>query len=282
MLTDWIYNNPTWLWGSILILLAAGGAGLGLVIVHQLVHIDVRRAHNELAGFLVAVISVTYAVLLAFIAVATWESFSHAQDIVDGEADYVGSIYRDTQGLPPSMGQGIRDDLQEYVSTVVDQEWPVQREGKTPDQGWAPLRKLHASIVTIEPTTMGEEVIQAELLKVLNELYSARASRLSAVEGHIPSVVWWIIFFGGAITVGFTYLFGFHDFRMHVVMTMAVAASLALVVVLIIALDWPFRGEVSISPDAYIKTQKSWVNLPFNEKVSQPAPQPRRNQDGTR
>jgi hypothetical protein len=276
MFTDWIYNNPTWLWGSVVVGLAAGGAGLGLVIIHQLVHIDIRRAHNELAGFLVAVISVTYAVLLAFIAVATWESFSHAQDIVDGEADYVGSIYRDTQGLPPEMGQSIRDDLQEYVSTVVNQEWPVQREGKTPDQGWVPLRKLHASIVTIQPTTMGEEVIQAELLKVLNELYSARASRLSAVEGHIPDVVWWIILFGGAITVGFTYLFGFHDFRMHVVMTMAVAASLALVVVLIMALDWPFRGEVSIKPDAYVKTQKSWVDLPFNERPNQPASQPRR------
>jgi len=274
MIADWIYNNPTWLWGTILVGLAAGGAGIGLVIVHYLVHIDLRRAHNELAGFLVAVISVTYAVLLAFIAVATWESFSHAQDIVDNEADYVGSIYRDTQGLPPAMGQSIRDDLHEYITTVVNEEWPVQRQGKTPDQGWTALRKLHSSIVTIEPTTMGQEVVQAELLKVLNELYSARASRLSAVEGHIPDVVWWIIFFGGSITVGFTYLFGFHDFRMHVVMTMAVAASLALVVVLIIALDWPFRGEVSISPDAYLKTEKSWSDLPFNTQAKS-APQPR-------
>jgi hypothetical protein len=186
---------------------------------------------------------------------------------VDSEADYVGSIYRDTQGLPPAVGQPIRDDLQQYVTTVVNQEWPVQQGGKTPDQGWAPLRKLHSSIVTIEPTTMGQEVIQAELLKVLNELYSARASRLSAVQGHIPPVVWWIILFGGVITVGFTYLFGFHDFRMHMVMTMTVAASLALVVVLILALDWPFRGEVSVSSDAYLKTQKSWGDLPFNAQV---------------
>ena len=177
------------------------------------------------------------------------------------------------------MGQSIRDDLQQYVTTVVNQEWQLQREGKTPDQGWAPLRKLHSSIVTIEPTTRGQEVIQAELLKVLNELYSARASRLSAVQGHIPDVVWWIILFGGLITVGFTYLFGFHDFRTHVVMTMTVAASLALVVVLIVALDWPFRGEVSISPDAYTKTQKSWSDLPFNTRVGQTgdAPQAVRN-----
>lgn len=271
MSLEWIYSYPTWLWGTFIVGALSISAGAGLIIAHRYVHIDLRRAHNEFAGFLVAVISVTYAVLLAFIAVATWESFSHAQDIVDSEADYVGSIYRDTQGLPAAIGQGIRDDLQQYVSTVVHDEWPIQREGGTPDQGWAPLRRLHASIVTMQPATMGEEVIQAELLRTLNELYSARASRLSAVEGHIPEVVWSIIFIGGAITVGFTYLFGFHDLRMHVVMTMAVAASLALVVVLIMALDWPFRGEVSITPNAYLKTQQSWGNLPFNNIQAPPA-----------
>jgi hypothetical protein len=193
MITDWIYNNPAWLWGALLAGLAAGSASLGLLVVHRLVHVEVRRAHNELAGFLVAGISVSYAVLLAFIAVATWESFSHAQDIVDNGADYVGSIYRDTQELAPAVGQSIRDDLQQYVTTVVNREWPMQGEGETPDQGWGPLRKLHSSIVTIEPTTMGQQALQAELLKALNQLYSARASRLSAVQGHIPDVVWWII-----------------------------------------------------------------------------------------
>lgn len=271
MSVEFIYSYPTWLWGTLVVVLFSGSAGLGLLLVHRFLHIEIRRAHNELAGFLVAVISVTYAVLLAFIAVATWESFSHAQDIVDNEADYVGSIYRDTQGLPASMGQGIRDDLQEYVKTVVNEEWPIQREGELPDQGWVPLRRLHGAIVTMQPATMGEEVIQAELLKVLNELYTARASRLSAVEGHIPEVVWVIILIGGAITVGFTYLFGFHDLRMHVVMTMAVAASLSLVVVLIMALDWPFRGEVSITPKAYIQAQQSWGNLPFNNIQTPPA-----------
>ncbi len=279
MINDWIYNNPTWLWGSLLVIVFSGVAGLGLLIFHRAVHVDLRRAHNDLAGFIVAVISVTYAVLLAFIAVATWESFSHAQDIVDNEADYVGSIYRDTQGLPPAMGQAIRDDLQQYIRTVVDQEWPVQREGLTPEQGWVPLRKLHSAIVTMQPQTMGEEVIQAELLRALNELYAARASRLSAVEGHIPDVVWSIIFIGGALTTGFTYLFGFHDFRLHLVMTMAVAASLSLVVVLIIALDWPFRGEVSITPQAFVKTERSWSNLPFSNSSSQPALPPQTRRD---
>ena len=111
MITDFIYSTPTWAWGTAIVVLLDVAACVGLVVFHRVVHIDLRRAHNELTGFTVAVISVTYAVLLAFIAIATWESFANSEDIVDREADYVGSIYRDTQGLPSEMGQEIRTTL---------------------------------------------------------------------------------------------------------------------------------------------------------------------------
>ena len=53
---------------------------------------------------------------------------------------------------------------------------------------------------------------------------------------------------------------------MHLVMTGIVAATLALVIVMIIALDWPFRGEISVSPDPFIMTQQSWTEAPIQRK----------------
>ncbi len=261
MLNDFIYSTPTWLWGAVICLFFTGLSIVGLLIFHRVVPIEVRLQHNDLAGFTIAIVAVTYAVLLAFIAVATWESYTHAQDLVDREAADVGNIYRDTVGLPGAMGDSIRADLQQYVRLVVDDEWPTQRKGDVPTSGWQPLYRLHAAIATLHPETMGEQVVEAELLRVLNELYGARASRLSAVDGHIPDVVWGLILLGGMITTGYTYLFGFRHFTMHIVMTAAVSVSLALVMVLIIALDWPFRGEVSISPDAFVKVQHSWTEM---------------------
>lgn len=265
-MVDWIYNNPTWLWGTILVVLFTSAACVGLLIFHRLVRVNLRRAHNDLAGFTISVIGVLYAVLLAFIAIATWESFSRASDIVENESDYVGGMYLDTAGLQQAKGQEIRDALAKYVSVVIDVEWPIQRQGVTPDQGWKPLRDLATAIATIHPQNSGEAVIEAELLRTWNELYNARSARLSAVQGHIPGVIWCIIFFGAAITTGYTYLFGFENFGMHIAMTATVAATLALVIVLIIALDWPFRGEISVSPDPFIMTQQSWADAPIDKK----------------
>ena len=266
MLLNFIYGNPIWLWGGLFILVAVAVACVGLAVVHRLVSLDLRKAHNELAGFTVAIIAVVYAVLLAFIAIATWESYTRSGEVVDREAGFVGNLYRDTVALPPDVGREMRAELQQYVRMVIEQEWPDQRKGEPPAEGWEPLYRLHASIVTLHPQNMGEQVVEAELLKVLNELYAARADRLSAVEGHIPDAVWWVILLGGMLTTGYMYLFGFHDFRMHLVMTAAVSATLALVVVLIVAMDWPFRGEVSISSDAFVKVQQSWAELHLDGK----------------
>ena len=164
MIVDWIYDNPMWLWGTVLVALSTAVACCGLLIFHRLVHVNVRKAHNDLAGFTLAVVGVLYAVLLAFIAIATWEAFSKASDIVENEYDYVGGIYFDTQGLPPAKGQPIRDAAARYVSIVINEEWPIQRAGKTPNQGWKPLRDLNTAIATIQPQNLGEAMIQAELL----------------------------------------------------------------------------------------------------------------------
>jgi hypothetical protein len=259
MIVGWIYDNPTWLWGTIIVVLFTSAACAGLLIFHRLVDVGVRRAHNDLAGFNIAIISVLYAVLLAFIAIATWESFSKASDIVENESDYAGSMYLITSGLPDETGQKIRGALANYARVVIDDEWPIQRKGVTPDRGWKPLRDIGTAIATIQPQTSGEAVIEAQLLKTFNDLYVARSTRLSAVEGHIPGVIWGIVFFGAAITIAHTYLFGFQNFSMHLTMTGIVAATLALVIVMIIALDWPFRGDISVSPDPFIMTQHSWV-----------------------
>ena len=47
MIVDWIYNNPTWLWGSILVAGFTIAACGGLLLFHRLVHVQLRRAHND-------------------------------------------------------------------------------------------------------------------------------------------------------------------------------------------------------------------------------------------
>jgi hypothetical protein len=50
---------------------------------------------------------------------------------------------------------------------------------------------------------------------------------------------------------------------MHIVITAMLAASLAVVIVLIVALDYPFRGSLSVSDTAFRDVQKNMETLRF-------------------
>jgi hypothetical protein len=255
MLRDWLYNHPTWEMASTVVALSVLASWVGLYLFGRVVHVSVRSQHNDVAGFVIAIIGVIYAVLLAFIAVAAWASFDSANRVVQQEANLVGNLFRDSIAIEEPARTEMRRDLQDYIDLVINREWPAQQAGKVEVSAWVSVEKLHATIASIDAKTLSQSVVEAEILRTLNDLYSARRSRLLAAQDGIPETIWWILGLGGAITVAFTYFFGMHSIRMHYAMTGILAASMALVMVLIISLDWPFRGTVSVSPEAFAAVQ---------------------------
>jgi hypothetical protein len=223
---------------------------LGLTCFHHFVPSELRRAHNDVAGFIIAIVGVIYAVLLAFIAVSTWENFNKAQDAAELEANMVDNLYIDCAGLPPKLAFTVRRHLRDYTRLVIDKEWPAQQAGRTNTEGWEPLFELNTAIAKFHPTET-TQAVDSEILHTANDLYRARRDRLVASTSRIPTVMWAITALGGALTVGFSFLFGVPKFRIHLLMTGLLAASLSLVIVLIVAFDCPFRGDLSVSSDVY-------------------------------
>ena len=56
---------------------------------------------------------------------------------------------------------------------------------------------------------------------------------------------------GAVLNLGLTYLFWMDDQRVHFVMTAVLGATIGMVVYLILALDHPLWGEVSVPPTAF-------------------------------
>jgi hypothetical protein len=251
MFIEWIETNPTWLWGTVVVAVPALVACLGVLAVHRFVDVKVRKAHNDTAAAFISIVGTAYAVLIAFLAVAAWQSFTNAQQATTEEANYIGNLYEDTAGLHNAQAQEIRNDIKLYLNQVIKEEWPIQQRGLVDRVGRPTLARIHQAIVEVNPANAGEAVVQAELLRTMNQLYNARRERQLAAQDALPAIVWWIIALGTAITVFYTYLFGVENLRMHLVMTGILMVALMLVIVLILALDRPFRGELSVGTDAY-------------------------------
>ena len=153
MQPDMVYQYPLWAVGFLLVGLAALGAVLFELVVHQFLSIELRRRHNDVAAAIFSVVGVTFAVLLAFVAMLAWDGFNKAKATAYAEAATVLDVYNVAVGLAGPETAAMRDDIVSYLETVIRVEWPAQAEGLVVDRGKAYLEKLNTlanSLKTLE------------------------------------------------------------------------------------------------------------------------------------
>jgi hypothetical protein len=254
-----MYSHPIWLVGMLVIGLWTGLSLGGMVIFHRIVPVHIREKDVDTIGFNYSMVAVIYAVLIAFIVVNVFEAASHGDEVATVEANELSSLLHDSAGLPVPVADAIRADLDKYIDLVVKTEWPSQQAGKLGDEvfepGWTVIAHLSTRIASFEPATAGQNVNKGAMLHAVDALIKARRNRIEAAGDHLPDVVWQILLLSGAITIVFTYLFGANSFKIHLAVVALSAATIALVFVLIIALDYPFRGEVSVGDDAFVSVR---------------------------
>jgi hypothetical protein len=192
---------------------------------------------------------VLFGLLLGLVAVATYQNFATVGDIVDNEASSLAALYREISSLPqPSRGQ-LQQRLREYARYTIEEGWAQQRKGIVPKGEVVRSGLLIRSLMDFEPSNEREETIYADALRESVHREELSRARLSNVSIGLPTVLWWVVAVGAAINIVLIWM---QDMEVHVHMILgaALASILGLVIFLIAQLDNPFRGEVSIGPDA--------------------------------
>jgi len=248
MRPELVYEVPTWLSGSLIVVATTALAMLVQLGVHWLMPARFRAQHVSSVGAIFSVIGVTYAVLLAFVAMLTWEGFNKARADTFVEAGAVAELRRRTAGFSSAEAAGFRASIDGYVHAVVQTEWPAQSRGMTDLSGEPWLLRMHSQLGQFVPTSASDGAFAAQLLTQLGNLSTARQGRLSAVEPAVPAIVWAVILVGGGFMILFSACLDASSSLFHLMMTGALGASGALVIVLIVSLDSPFRSDFRISP----------------------------------
>jgi hypothetical protein len=252
-----VYQYPLWGVGLLFVGLAALSAMVIELVAHQFLSIEFRRRHNDVTAAIFSVVGVTFAVLLAFVAMLAWDGFNKAKAASYAEAARVLDVYNACVGFADPDRSSMLDGIIGYLETVVKVEWPAQAEGRIVDRGAVYLEKLNTIAIGLKPSGVADGNLHALLLRSLAQLRDARQQRLLAAETTIPAVVWIVTLVGGGLTIAFGSFLGVPSLGMHLAMSAALAISGALVLILIIALSNPFRGDFRVS------------TLPFDRVLSQ-------------
>jgi len=242
-----MHDVPIWV-TALLLTIGAAVYSIGLMLVTRTIYgVDRLSLNNEVAGFKFAVIGVFYAVMLAFIVIAVWEDFRKTEEAVRDEAKAVVDLHRVTFALPVAGGAEIRKHLIAYTNDVREYEWATMAVGEPSDIVVKDLDRLSRAIFDINPQSWQELALYQDALRLLAVMTDNRNERLDSSGGSMPRILWFVLIVGGLITLGYPAFFGSTNLVAQILMTAALAELVALAMLLGLAFDYPFSGEVHIS-----------------------------------
>jgi ABC-type multidrug transport system fused ATPase/permease subunit len=224
---------------------------LGVRLVRRLVPVTREGFDAEVSSQVLGVVAALFGLLLAFVIVIEYQNLGDAQGNVAREADALAAIIRDSQAFPEPAGQQVRTAVGAYVREVVDGEWPRMRDGHDSPRAWSAVSGMYTAFQTVEPRTARATAFYGDAVRQLNEALIARRDRLASASGGLPAIIAALILVGSLVILGYATLVGSRSFWFHAIGAGAIAVVVGFSLVVVLALSFPFSGDLAISPAPY-------------------------------
>ena len=248
----WVYDLPNWLFGLLTIVLFVAFGLVGLAASRARVpalHHE-SHSHNDVVGAYFGAITVFYGITLGLLMVGVWGTHADAEVKVDSEAASMAALFQDISHYPDPLREQLQNGLRTVTRQVIDLSWPQQRAGIMPKGSLAEFNAFERNLLAFEPVTEGQKILHGEAVHQFNQLVERRRSRVLSVKAGLPGSLWALVLIGGAINIAVTWLFHVQKARMHFWLTLLTSSLLGLMIFLLAAMDNPYRGKISVGPEA--------------------------------
>jgi hypothetical protein len=251
-MSDWLYSQSE---SGIFIVGLLGSVGLMYLMsfaVRRLANVNETSDHEK--EFLIAIQSglvALSAIVLSFSLVLVITNFERVDANVASEASRINDVDRLLHQYGDPALKSIRVQLKNYTQSILSDEWPklkTKEEGAETANLFLPISD---AIGKINPLTMREAAIYAEILKKLNEVMELRESRIESSHIGLHRIYWIVNF---AILAGVLFMSAvallLNRWLTAIGITLELAALVGLMTIVFLC-DQPFKGSVSVKPDPF-------------------------------
>ena len=248
----WLYDLPTTLMVALFSIAFVGLTWVGALFVRPFLRLLLRSQAgiNDVVGYVLSSHCVFFGLLLGLLAVGTYQNKSDIEKVMIREAGLLRAFYRSMQNYPEPLRSETLPLIKEYVRYVIEDSWPLQQRGIVSEGGVPRMNAVQNKLFSFEPKTKGQEILHDKTVEQFNEMAEVRRQRIQSANSGISPIMWYVVGIGSLLTVVMVWLFE-SRLTAQFILGGALAFFLGTVVSLIVAMDRPFNGDVSIGPDAY-------------------------------
>jgi hypothetical protein len=239
-------------------LLLAGAIVVGAAAVSVLLMAAVRRRLatplvNEPARGtpMLTFVGTAFAVLLAFITLAAFQTYNGAKTGAATEAVALLGMFKSAGFFPASERDELRGDFVCYGRAVTHHEWPAMRRGERAPLVDAWISAYRTVFQRLTLRSAGERLGLQDMLASTRDRTGGRRDRLREATPSVPTPLWVGLVVGGCIAVLIQLVMADRRERLlfQGAMIGGVAAMVSIGLLLINFLDHPYSsGPGSIQP----------------------------------
>jgi Protein of unknown function (DUF4239) len=242
----------TYLQAFAVVALSALLAGSAAWIVGRFMPVEIRRRRHEVGAQVFCQVGLMISVLLAFVFSEVWSQYRTEALAINGECAALHGAAMLADALPHGKGRPVNEAIVTYASDVIAIEWPAMARRHRSPQAAEDMDMIVRAAARLRVARPAEVTMQSQMLSLLSQAHANREMRTFQIHQGTPPLVWVMVTSISLVLVGFV-IFSGVDAPTHIILTALFAASMALVLVLVRMLDYPFEGAMALSDADFVK-----------------------------
>ena len=253
-MSDWLHSLPV-LWMAILVFGFTYLVTAGIYAVIAVFAVGERaRSFKAISPGLLSPLGIIFALFVAFTASQVWTDTEKAKAEIDREASALRTVVILATTFPKEAEAQLRGLIRRYIGDAATQEWSMMAN-RTANLRAIPgvLAEALQATLALMPNSEGQKTAQREMATALETAFDARRQRIIISQSQV-NLLKWLCLFLQAVCALVAIAMVHSDNRLAPIIALGIfATGVAASMLLILAHDRPFTGEISIRPDALLQ-----------------------------
>ena len=253
-MSDWLHGLPM-IWMALVVF---GVTYLFAVLIQTVV--GMLAVGERLRGFkavspgMLPPLGIIFGLFVAFTAAQVWNDNERANAAVNREASALKAVLILAATFPGEPEAHLRGLVRRYIEETATREWPMlARHAATLGASPAPLTEALQQVLALAPGNPGQQIAQHEIVTSLENIFEARRQRILVSRSRVNFTKWACLVLQAACAL-LAIAVVHSDNRLASAISLGIfATGVAASIVLILAHDEPFLGQISVGPQPLLQ-----------------------------
>jgi hypothetical protein len=253
-MSDWIHDLPLG-WTALLIFgLTYLSAAAVYAVVAALSVGERARAFKAVSPGMLPPLGIIFGLFVAFTAAQVWNDNERASAAVNSEARALRAVQVLSATFPGEPEAQLRNLIHRYIEEASSREWPMMaHRTATLQEISSALAEALQVTLSLSPGTPGQQIAQREITAALGNAADARRQRILISQYQVNWIKWSTLLLQ-ALCALVAIAMVHADNRLASLTTLGLfATGIAASVVIIVAHDRPFIGQLAIGPEPLLQ-----------------------------